>query len=174
MIDPFDDRLFSSFPLSIPTGIMLETLFTPTIDRYDVTRKVDKLKVDDYKYHIFNVYTLIRNIFNAVKLKNKDVLFYSKRLLPVLIDEINTIKSLYQNTKCEPVFYMPDYFNVSKHLNSGKSNGITKTYEDTVKLARMLKIGLKKPETDIKLYEEIKLPKSSDKILITTHIASDL
>ena len=46
-------RTLSSFPLSIGTGLMLESIFKPTIDRYDNERKIPQgIGIDTYNTHI--------------------------------------------------------------------------------------------------------------------------
>lgn len=169
--NPFENRVLSSFPLSIPTGLALEAVFEPIMDRYDDTKKINKINIDNYKYHFFNVYTLIRNIFNAVTtVKNKDTLYYSKHLAQTVIDEIEMIKSLYLEKKCKPIFYFPDYVTVIRNLNHDKSSH--SYYGDLVKIDKYVKRSILTLNNGLSL--DFKFPRTNEKCLITTHLSVDL
>ena len=61
-------RETSSFPLSVGTGLALETLFTPTQESVDPERIVENLPdLSVYSLYIFNLSTLMRNILNSFK-----------------------------------------------------------------------------------------------------------
>ena len=169
--NPFSERVLSGFPLSIPTGLALESILEPIMDRYDDTRKIDKVNINNYKYHFFNIYTLIRNIFNAVtSVKNKDNLYYSKYLPQTVIDEIEMIKSLYLDTKCTPIFYFPDYITVIRNLNHNKLEH--SYYQDMLKIDKYVKKSIFVLNNNIA--KDFKFPKSNEKCLITTHLSVDL
>lgn len=173
MQDMFLDRIYSSFPLSIGTGIALESLFSNTIDRYDPKRVIpNKLNVDDYKYHYFSLYTLARNIISSSNHKNKLEVITNKGFLPTVLEEINIINSLYINTKCKPVIYFPDYEKISKYLNAGKDTQASKAFEEIIMIRNALK---KIPSlSSLEVITDIKLPKVQEKALITTSMSVDL
>ena len=69
------DRTISSFPISISTASVLEAIFEPLIDPYDVEKVPDKkIRINSYRYHYYNVYTMLRNIIDSISTKNRDIL----------------------------------------------------------------------------------------------------
>lgn len=61
------ERDMSGFPVSIGTGLALETLFQPVMDVIDPERKVDQVaNLKRYDAYIFNVDTLIRNLLSSL------------------------------------------------------------------------------------------------------------
>ena len=115
----FEERTTSSFGISIPTGIMLESLFDPTDTRYDDSRDIpNKVNPDKYRYHVYNLGTITRNILNAVGHKyNMSNIIMDKNFVDTLISELYVLKSLYENTKCELIFFLPDYNKVYRNIN---------------------------------------------------------
>lgn len=170
----FDERKTTSFGLSIGTGLALESLFEPTTERYDVDREIpNKVSIDKYKLHIFNIFTLARNILNAVADKDKDALLNDKHFMDVLKDEIYLIDALYEDSKCRPVIFIPDYSKVYKNMNNGKETGITKAYIENEKILSKLKNF--RLDKDIHVFKgNYKLPSAEGRILITTSIPIDL
>ncbi len=169
----FEDRTYSSFPLSIGTGLALESLFENTIDRYDKTRDIpNKLKVDDYKFHVFSVYTLARNIIAATNVKNRDLVIYNKDFMNAVLEEINVIGGLYNNTKCKPIIFMPNYTKVAQVLNYGKESATGKLYNELVKLYTVLKDLPKK--ASLPVITDFKMVTTEGKVLITTSVVADL
>lgn len=167
------DRTVSSFGVSIPTGIMLETLFEPTAARYDNERvPPTKIKVDDYGYHFFNIYTLIRNIANSVSAKNIEDLLKDRDFYNVLEDEFHTIVSLYEGTKCKPVIFLPDYTQVHAKYSVGKEGELSKGYQE----AQVIYNYIKKFTTTTISYINTgyKLPAIDKQSLISTHFPVDL
>lgn len=121
MDDPFLFRTMSSFPLSIGTGLMLESVFKPTSVRYDEKREIpNKVNIDNYKYHIYNIGTLVRNILSASNQKTTAETLANANFKNALIGEITTLVELYATTKCTPVIFIPNYTNVYKALNNEK------------------------------------------------------
>jgi hypothetical protein len=167
------DRTMSSFGISIPTGIMLETLFEPTTARYDNERiPPTKIKVDDYSYHFFNLYTLIRNIANSVPIKNIEDLLRNRDFYNVLEDELHIIVSLYEDTKCKPIIFLPDYTQVYTKYSAGKEGELSKGYQE----AQIIYNYIKKFTTTTISYINTgyKLPGIDKQSLITTHFPVDL
>lgn len=79
-----EKRDMSSFMVSVGLGLMLETFFDPFTTRIDDERKINKVDVNKFKIHYYNIYTMIRNIISAISnadfkkivLKHKDTLKY--------------------------------------------------------------------------------------------------
>lgn len=170
-----DDRTVSSFGISIGTGIALESLFDPTTERYDVDRKVpNDINPETYKVHYYNIFTLARNIVTAVHSNNYYKVMDGPTLMEVLLNEISVIASLYDNLKCEPVLFIPDYSSLYKKMNISKTgNIVNKDYD----LRNFIYSELKKHPIEVPmkvLYGTYKLKPTSNSVLILTHIPSDL
>ena len=173
-MNKFDERTVTSFGLSIGTGLALESIFDPTTERYDTDREIpNRVNIDNYKVHIFNIFTIARNILNAVNDKDKDSLINSKHFLDILEDELYIIDSLYEDKKCKPIIFIPDYSKIYKNMNVGKDTGITKAYIENEKILSKLKhLTL---ENDIRVIKgSYKLPTLTGKVLLTTSVPIDL
>lgn len=170
-MNPFETRTMASFPVSIASGLALESIFEPIIDRYDDKKEIHKIKLDKYKYHVINVYTIIRNILGAVdQVKKKDTLIYSSKLPETVINELEVIKNLYIGTKTEPIFIMPDYKIPLANLNFKKENHSWYYYLELIdKLAKRTIVN----NTLVKVSTEYKLPRTHENVLITSHIQLD-
>lgn len=117
----FETRVKSSFNLSIGTGMMLESLFEPTHERYDPARKVEKVDLKNYNYHFINMATIVRNILSAVPGNIEyGIMCKDKGLFDVFETEVRTIESLYGDTNVTPVFYFLNYDKVCEIYNHGK------------------------------------------------------
>ena len=173
-----DDIVVSSFPVAIGTGLMLETLFSPTIARYDDSREIpSSLKVDDYKYHIYNIYTIVRNILTAIPHKNKQEILTDKHFRKYVADEVESIFNLYDGTKCVPTLYIPDYSSLITYYNTGKGK-LNKYIEEHELMVKVVK-GVKFMESiaiipNNELKKGYKLPAMKEKVLITTSYTLDL
>jgi len=107
--------LKSSFDLSLPTGLALESLFAPTHDRYDNNREVKMANIEDYDYVYINFYTLVRNIFSVLEDKTlskylKVTKFYTIEFKNAIFSELETLRLLFEANKKEVVFYRPNYY----------------------------------------------------------------
>ncbi len=183
MID-FSKRLTSSFGVSLATGLMLETCFTPTEERYDPNRTIPKkLKVDEYSYYFVNILTILRNLVESLEMPIETIL-KDKNCFATLVEELDIIKTLFGNVKnIEVIFYYTDIDKLQKHYNNGKPKIFTKKMENTKLLYKALH-NAKLPDLDfydLEIHRNITvLPKSlkqelkNSKILITTHIPPDL
>lgn len=62
-----NDRQMSGFPVSIGTGLALETLDVPEIEVYDPSREVPpRVDITHYDAIFFNAKTILRNIFGSI------------------------------------------------------------------------------------------------------------
>ena len=118
----FKERTLTSFNVSVGTGLALESLFEPIAPRYDTTRDIpNKIKLDKYDYHLFNLMTLVRNIAGSLPGSIPfDVVVKDKLFLSTLENEINQMNSLYINTNCKLGFFYQDYPKVVEVYNKGK------------------------------------------------------
>lgn len=109
MNNVLSNRIQSGFPVSIATGMALETLFTPVQSVYDDTRKVpDKINLEDYNNYIFNVSTFLRNITTSIPSSN--ILFVPKKdILDILMDEIEWLTEFFHAEGLTINFYANNY-----------------------------------------------------------------
>lgn len=177
----FSKRTLTSFNLSIGTGLMFESVFSPVEERYDKDRPIpNEVKADNYDYHLINLLTISRNIVESFPIKLEvDAVLKDKGFKECLQDEINIISSLYSNTSCVPVFYLPNYEKLKKIYNEKKNRDETVPVENFTKIYKKLKsFNMNKDfiADEGILVDITKLPrfKSTEKILITTNFAIDL
>jgi len=172
-----ETRTISSFGISIGTGLALEALFNVTTERYDDNRVIpDKVRVDDYTIHYFNIFTIARNIISALTVKNSvDMLYASNQLMQTLVEEVNTIHSLYDMSNCKPVLYIPDYKSLYKDINLGKTGDVvTKDYFTREYVLNNLKVASDHITMTVEHGNKHKLKPNTNKVLITTHLSVDL
>ena len=104
-----DNRETSSFPLSIPSGLALETLFTPIQDSVDPERIVENLPdLSTYTLYMFNLATLMRNILNSFKFDQIASVPISK-LYEILQEEIDFLEGFFQSNNVPIAFYTNNY-----------------------------------------------------------------
>lgn len=176
MID-FNGRLTTSFGVSLGTGFMLESIFQPIEDRYDPERPIpNKVKVDKYKYHFYNLITLVRNFttsFNTVI--PIDLVMKDNKFFNVFTEELLTINSLYLQTGCRPVFYLPTHDKLVGIFNNGKSDNYTTPIKRGLEIYSYLKKMKFKDIKDLNfLIDFIKFPKVEGESLVTTSYSIDL
>ncbi len=176
--DPYGDRVVTSFQVSIGTGLLLETLFDPTTDRYDAKRKIpQRVDVDDYEVHYYNIYTLGRNILSALDRSVREKLVSDGKILEVIYREMDIIGQLYVDKKCKVRLYAPDYDKVYKRLQGGKEYEVDNdSYLHYKVIKKELDKGNGLPPVDVVLnVDRLPVPEDTNsKILITTHFAVDL
>lgn len=172
--DIFKNKVTSSFPLAIGTGLCLESMFDAIIEPYDKEREIpNKVVLKDYKYHIWNIYTIIRNLIYSVEEKDKIEVLSSKYLQNAITEEVDNLVSLYQNCDIEPIIFIPKYDAVYEHYNKGKEGESTKHMLENNAITSVLKhINIKNNINTLKgVY---KIPELEGKVLITTHMVCDL
>lgn len=171
MKNPFEDRTIS-FGVSIGTGLSLETVFDPPDDvRYDKDREIPMvIKPDDYKYHIYNIYTIARNILSACVIKDKFQLINNKFFLPTVLEEIENINMLYEDFKAKPILFMPDYTSLFKKFNKDKENATTNAVIDYDTMRKIFKNI--KPSMDF--ITTTSLVATNEKVLLLSNYTIDL
>ena len=126
--DILNNRTTTSFGVSIGTGLMLESIFKPTHNRYDPQRELPPaVHLHKYNTWIINIYTLIRNILSSLteKVDLKDIDKNNlKQILNVLREEIYVIQSLIMSqTNLNDGYlkiFIPKYDDLYNQFNRGK------------------------------------------------------
>lgn len=176
------DRTTTSFGVSIGTGLLLESLFTPTTERYDPDRvippKVDPFK---YSYYCINIYTLIRNLLGSIKttvtLDQVDPRVLVELVIDEILTEFNVLKSLTAAAELKEdwlVIYIPNYIKLIQQFNVNKDTGL-KQIQNAIALFNLYQPYLDKlPKPGIIKLTNNKLPSIYNNSLITTHYTLDL
>ena len=109
MNEKLASRPMSGFPVSIATGLALETIFDPVQSVFDDTRTVpEKIELNTYNNYIFNVSTLLRNITSS--LPSGDILVIPKKdILDALLDEIEWLTEFFHAEGLTINFYVNNY-----------------------------------------------------------------
>lgn len=161
--------------LSIGTHMALETFFSSEMKLYDEGRKFEKHNIDDYDYHVWNIYTIVRNILQACNHKAKYEVLREPEFILLLAEEVSKIAGYYFLSKCKPLLFFPDYTVIYKNANLGKKEGFTKIYEEHMMVNEILtKFKKDKLLKTINDGKGFKLPSLNGRILITTNLAIDL
>ena len=180
MSNIFATRTVGETGLSIGTHLAMETFFSNNmLDVFDPDREFVKVDPNNYNYHVFNIYTLVRNIINSVtdnKIK-EEILLHSD-FIPTLKKELKIITSLYGSCSCKPVLFYPNYDKIYKRYNKGKDSGITVVYKEHMMIKSILeKLDARETIHSCNDGKGYKIPGFEDKkanIVITTNIPVDL
>lgn len=165
----------SGFPVSIGTGLSLESLFNPVQPVYDNTREVpNKIDTSIYNNYIFNISTLLRNMLNSIPSQE---LFTTpkKNILDSLLEEIDWLTNFFQMSELNINFYINNYNYVKSTYKDKKVLRVAKTdkqlYLDSIYKYCLDNIS---KEDDVKVFSnDIKYNKE-DTALIFTHVPWDL
>lgn len=171
----FGERTVGSSGISIGTHLMFEAVEEfSNIKLYDENREITKVSLNNYKAHIFNIYTVIRNIINSYdKVDDITDILKHKSMLDVLIDEINNIMLVYMDTTCKLIFWCPDYTELYKSLNNGKHDNTNVTYHKHLAIRDFLNATKEQLKNTV-IYTGYKLPHIEGEVLITTNMVVDL
>lgn len=178
--DILGDRVLSSFFVSVGTGLALESLFEPTSERIDNERIHENYNINDFSVHYFNVSTLIRNIVNAINDKEKTWEFITNPksiapLIETIVDETTIIAELYRDTKCRPIFFIPDYKELYRNVPTIKPiDKLSKSDRALYTLTESTLHYMRENNRMQYLKIKHKLPSSIKDTIITTHVSHDL
>jgi len=125
--DIVETRTVGGSGISIGTHLALETIFDVPI--FDKDRKIpDRVNPNKYKTHVFNIYTLFRNVVGSIKHKNKEQLVSSKLVQEQLINDMYMLIELYNGLDTNLIFYLPNYSKLYKKFNNKKDKTIYTPY----------------------------------------------
>lgn len=167
-------RAMSGFPVSIGTGLALESILDPTIALYDESRVVPE-RIDKSKYDLIliNLSTILRNIISSIKSEQVNTIKI-KDYTDVLIEELNFLNDTFVLEDIEPVFYINDYAGIKGRFSEDKlrTPNTNKQIEVSTIQDRCL-FSIKKEEGVRVFHDKLSLDNSL-KALIFTHIPWDL
>lgn len=168
-----ENRTVSGFPVSIGTSMSLETVFSPVQEVYDAARQFDKLDdINTYSLYLFNVSTLLRNIYNSVKF-NELITVSKKEVYETLLEEVDFLTGFFQNASLNIKFYIHNYAYLRNNYNDKLRKATTdkQLFLDNINKYCLDEIS---KNDDVETFsKDIKYSKE-DHCLIFTHIPFDL
>lgn len=163
----------TSFPVSIPTGLSLETLFTPILPQIDETRTVENLPdLSVYTLYAFNISTLTRNLINSFKYEDIAGV-KNKFIYEILEAEIFFLSSFFQENNVPITFYINSY---SYFINTYKDKIRKPTTDQQNRINDITSYCLSQAKTltnTHKFSKDIRFGKEHS-VLLFTHIPADL
>lgn len=176
--DLLKGRDIGSTGTSIGTHLMLESLFSYNYELYDKERIFKPIDPSKYDYHVYNIFTIMRNILGSYStVKDKRTILLSKTFASVLALEIEHMTNCYihSGTKLKPLLFYPDYKKIYKEYNKNKE--IQDTVPRSMQFMMDTYLGSLSKVTTIASVNKkgtYRLPKIEGTGLITTHIPCDL
>lgn len=175
------ERVVGGTNLSIGTHLALESLFFNSVDIYDEDREFEELNPSDYSLHMFNIFTLLRNILGSIELNDKFKCFEDPDTLTrYLVEEVQTLVYLYKELNMECMVYYPTYDKALRSLNFGKDPMEVRGWKMYLQMREYLKNLFKKQEflpmvvKTSHRFPERKETKEIRPFLVTTHYGIDL
>lgn len=175
------ERTTTSFGISIGTGLMLESLFDPTKERYDKERVIPtRVNLNRYNGWIINVHTLIRNLLGSLTTKilledisSKDL----ELIVKEIITELYVIKSLCMSTNVSDNYIsvlIPNYTKLLKKLNSNKDVSKIKYIQNNLKAIELFSKYLDKVNKVVTTIDNTIDKSKLENVIITSHYCTDL
>lgn len=175
------ERTISSFPLSIGTSLIFESLFPPRLDPYDAGREIpNEINIGNYQECWINIYTLLRNMSGAVN--SKQLLTIEPEDFSATLElEIDLIHSLFTNegnSLCKPIFYFCTYDEV--YLKQKSIITVLRTEKTDIqkalkfKLMKAIQLFFKSNTNIVREYDSVIKPDKRTDALIITHFPYDL
>lgn len=168
------NRTMSGFPVSIGTGLSLETLFKPIQEVYDSSRQVDTLSdLSIYSIYIFNISTLLRNVITSISFKDL-VTISNSDIYDVLLEEIEFLTNHFLSNNLNIKFYVNNYKFIKDNYSKDKLRKSTTDKQLFIDSINSYCLNKLKKEDDVELFtKDIHYDKNSSG-LIFTHIPFDL
>ncbi|EPU3828979.1 hypothetical protein ACVWU4_000960 [Campylobacter coli] len=155
---------------------MMESMFKDKFELYDPEREFKHVDTSKFTTYVINVFTIARNVVNAVQTNDKDAVLNHNETKYVILEELSTLKDIYEKNNLKLILWYPDYTEVIKNMTNGKENKDLITYSKLHMYINVLK-SIKDQLKQFCLLTKHKLPYEQlkdDKILLYTHIAADL
>lgn len=168
-----DTRQMSGFPVSIGTGLALETIFTPIRDVIDEARiPPDRPDLSLYSDYIINMSTILRNLLSSVAFKDLQTVPLSA-ISDVFLGEVEFLTNFFNMNGMNVNFYVHTY------------DYVKKTYPTKLRLAKSDQqkylqnivdycLDKVKKENDVKHFNKTISYQPDTSALIITHVPWDL
>lgn len=166
-------RSQSGFPLSVGTGLALETLMRPTQEVLDPGRSVPS-KPDDVSYtnYLFNVSTLARNVITSVPYADL-VRCSTADVVDTLLEEMDYLKTLFQMQDMNLSFYINSYSYAKSTYPDKLRKATTQQQLHSFDLTEKCVKAAASTFPTLKFSKDIHIDKSSV-TLVLTHVPWDL
>ena len=168
------NRTMSGFPVSIGTGMALETLFTPIQAVYDESREFESIPdLSIYTKFVFNASTLLRNIINSTSADPATL--DRKEVYTALLNEIEFLSQFFEINQLDADIYVNTHKYV-KTIYESKNvlRKATTTKQVVVDSLMSYCLDRLKKEDDITEFtKDIRYGKE-DSVLLFSHIPFDL
>lgn len=163
----------SGFPVSIGTGLALETIFSPVQPVIDDQRIAPpKIVREEYYLYLMNASTLIRNLVTSLPYKDLALIPF-KDILDTLLEEIDYLQGLFDSQSLRLSIYHNTYLTpMGKYMDKIRtvSTDQQKHIQDiTHKCLKHLKT-----QDEVKVFNDRILYDRKDKALVLTHVPWDL
>lgn len=110
MSEYLESRSMSGFPVSIGTGLALETIFNPTQEVVDEGRDFKKLSDPNYyDLYAINVATLVRNMLSSIEDSKSIAKIKLPEFYECIEEEIDLITIMFGEKNLKVVFYINSY-----------------------------------------------------------------
>lgn len=175
-------RKTSGFPLSIGTGLAMESIFSATRPVYDESRAIpEKINIDQYETFWINLTTLIRNLYAALD-KAELALVKAQDVYSTLLEEIDVINHLVasEGNEVRVKYYFSTYTELERKVKNQSVKLISLRKPTTP--AQIVQHEIQKSILD-EIYKQgdnvVKMtgtlvPDRGDKSLVLTHQPYDL
>lgn len=169
------NRAMSGFPVSIGTGLALETVFQPTQEVIDESREVIKIKdLSQYTLYVFNLSTLLRNLIST--LPSKELFRIPRKdILKTLEDEMDFITGHFDAQSIEVKFYVHTYKFVKDVYKDPKYLRKPNTDQQHL-IENIMEYCLEKlkKEDSVSTFNKDITYEKEDSVLLFTHVPFDL
>lgn len=171
---PLSNRDMSGFPVSIGTGLALETLFDPIMEVVDDGRSFVKMRdLKRYNLYIINVETLVRNIISSVSTEVvMDVT--GKEVLEVLKDEMDFLTYFFEDNGLSIRYYYNTYGYFKDTYKDTYRIPTTPRQQHIMELTTYCLDRVRTFNPDVKRFTQFISFGSSTQALVLTHIPADL
>jgi len=171
------DREQGEYPLSIPTSILLETLFMGLEPYHPEDSPPPPVpNLSNYDNHYFSIATMVRNLVNAVGVSSFDAIENSiKDVAEAILEEISVIEEVYRSmgSGCVPIFYHHRHGMVLKDNNPNLHFRRLRGKQYRVeRFANMISTYVVEHSEHLMVHNQFK--KNNSSILITTHYPIEL
>lgn len=179
--DLLSSRVVSGFPVSVGTGLALESIFTKQIPSIDNDRVIpQKVNILDYEYFFVNIATLFRNLMGSLT-KEDSARVFPRELSQVLLQEMELIQELVSTeslNRTKTYFYVNQYKNAHSHLkyvllkvdNTDRQKIFKHLQNESINLV----LKEVKDNDFVKVFDDEIKPPTKGKALLLTHNAYDL
>lgn len=178
--NPLESRAQSGFPVSIGTGLALETIFEPVQSVYDEGREApERIAAGTYTDYLINLSTIARNLMSSIPYKDLATT-KSSAILNTFLEEVDYLTTLFEMHSLNVKFYVNSYAFVKSTYGAGRHREVSRLREAAtdhqrkqLDLVTMCLEHAKKQDKVLTFNKDVKLDKTS-KCLIMTHVPWDL